>query len=245
MILSPHQSLVLPPASTPRLNLSLQTATHGGSRITFDFPPLPNQRPASSERRGTEARGGKKEDSGQRDAPAGAKMCTSYGFLSVRACVRTLRVCVSASGGRLARGVWRRGAHSVGGWWGGGGWGGLSGWIRQRPGAVLCCAPLGSRLLFQATTCWGMYSPQFWWPLRPSAFKKRQPARAARPLGRDCIIEECFGQQSSALPGSGRSTGLIPRLEVFSVVCRPCSSKTWTGIWHIFISASTYLRMTL
>lgn len=44
----PRQSLALPPAPTPHLDLSLQTATHGGSRVTF-YPP-PNQPPATSER---------------------------------------------------------------------------------------------------------------------------------------------------------------------------------------------------
>lgn len=61
-------------------------------------------------------------------------------FLSVTACVcLCLSLCVRASGGLLARGQG----------------GSQDGFVRSQG---LCCAPLGSRLLFQDATCWGMYS---------------------------------------------------------------------------------------
>lgn len=61
-------------------------------------------------------------------------------FLSVTACVcPCLSLCVRASGGVLARGQG----------------GSQDGFVRSQG---QCCAPLGSTLLFQDATCWGMYS---------------------------------------------------------------------------------------
>lgn len=61
-------------------------------------------------------------------------------FLSVTGCVcPCLSMSVRASGGLLARGQG----------------GSQDGFVRSQG---QCCAPLGSRLLFQDATCWGMYS---------------------------------------------------------------------------------------
>ena len=67
-----------------------------------------------------------------------ASLCPSL-HVCVRVCL-CVCVCVCvASGGLLARGQG----------------GSQDGFVRSQG---LCCAPLGSRLLFQDATCWGMYS---------------------------------------------------------------------------------------
>lgn len=58
------------------------------------------------------------------------------------------------------------------------GTGGLSGWIRQEPGAVLCTirikVAISGRYLLRDVLC-----SQFWWPLRPSPLNEAEMACAA------------------------------------------------------------------
>lgn len=55
--------------------------------------------------------------------------------------------------------------------------GSQDGFVRSRG---LCCAPLGSRMLFQDATCWGMYSAHsFDGPLRSSPLNRAEMASAA------------------------------------------------------------------
>lgn len=44
--------------------------------------------------------------------------------------------------------------------------------------------------------------------------KKKEANGAARRLGWDCIIEECFWQQSGAGPRSEKGRGSTPRLDL-------------------------------